>query len=139
MIGMSKLYRGTVEASDRLRYGRQSGKLIAEAMAASLKRVDLSYVGVSLDGRRFTIDRRNARNDSEDFFGPVEAEGIPRVCFYHLVHAGRGGFLARENLSSTATRRSVDQIMDRTKAITVAADVWACDPACHLTDEEIGL
>ena len=43
-------------------------------------------------GLRFTVNRRNA-----DQVGPIfdllREENIPRVCFYHLVYAGRGSQL----------------------------------------------
>jgi 12,18-didecarboxysiroheme deacetylase len=126
-----------------------NGTLIGEEMAARLKEVDLSYVGVSLDGLRetndrfrgipgafdralagirtclrmgikvglrFTMNRRNAQ-DIGGIFDLLEQEGIPRVCFYHLVYAGRGSHLVQEDLSHAETRAAVDLIMDRTRAL----------------------
>ena len=48
-------------------------------------------------------------------FQLLEAEDIPRVCFYHLVYAGRGSKLIQEDLSHQETRTTVDLIMDLTK------------------------
>ena len=123
-----------------------NGTMIDEAMAATLKDIGLSYVGVSLDGMRltndnfrglagafdkalagirncikvgvkvglrFTINRRNAA-DVGDIFTLLRDENIPRVCFYHLVYAGRGAALMAEDLDHQATRRVVDLIIDRT-------------------------
>jgi 12,18-didecarboxysiroheme deacetylase len=126
-----------------------NGTLITEEVAESLREFNLSYVGVSLDGMRethdrfrrvegafdrairgirnckkaglkvgvrFTINRRNA-SDIPDIFQLVRDEDIPRICFYHLVYAGRGTTLMEEDLSHDATRRTVDTIIDRTAAL----------------------
>jgi Fe-coproporphyrin III synthase len=124
-----------------------NGTLIDEKMAKVLKDIGLSYVGVSLDGMRetndkfrgvpgafdaalqgmrnckkegikvglrFTINKKNAQ-DIPAIFDLLEEEGIPRVCFYHLVYAGRGSKLVKEDLSHEESRRVVDLIMDKTK------------------------
>jgi 12,18-didecarboxysiroheme deacetylase len=123
-----------------------NGTLIEPAMADKLREIGLSYVGVSLDGMqatndkfrgvagafehalagirncikagvkvglRFTINRRNAQ-DIPDIFRLIRDENIPRVCFYHLVYAGRGAALQAEDLDHEATRRVVDLIIDKT-------------------------
>jgi len=123
-----------------------NGTLITERAAARLCGTSLSYVGVSLDGLRetndefrgvagafeaalrgirncrqagikvglrFTITRRNA-DQVDHLFDLVAAEQIPRICFYHLVYAGRGAALAAEDLDHVATRQVVDRIIDRT-------------------------
>jgi radical SAM protein with 4Fe4S-binding SPASM domain len=124
-----------------------NGTLITTQMAADLKRIGLSYVGVSLDGMRetndrfrgvsgafeaalkgirncqgagikvglrFTINRRNAA-DIPQMFDLIEKENIPRICFYHLVYAGRGSALMKEDLDGAETRGVVDLIIDRTR------------------------
>lgn len=126
-----------------------NGTLIKPDLAAKLKDVELSYVGVSLDGLqetndrfrgipgafdlalggirtclsagikvglRFTMNRRNVQ-DIGGIFDLLERERIPRVCFYHLVYAGRGSKLVAEDLSHEETRQAVDLIMDRTKQL----------------------
>ena len=131
-----------------------NGTLITPELAAQLKEFGLSYVGVSLDGLeetndrfrgvpgafqraldgirncvaagikvglRFTMNRRNAQ-DIGGIFDLIRAEGIPRVCFYHLVYAGRGSKLVSEDLSHDETRAAVDLIIDRTR------DLHACPP-----------
>lgn len=125
-----------------------NGTLISEEKARALKNMGLSYVGISLDGiretndrfrgvngafdaaiqgirnckkvgikvgLRFTINKRNAK-DIPAIFDLIEEEGIPRVCFYHLVYSGRGSKLIDEDLSHEETRQVVDLIMDETKA-----------------------
>ncbi len=126
-----------------------NGTLITRDKAREFKDLGLSYVGVSLDGRklvhdrfrgvegafdqalagirnclaegvktglRFTIHRGNAP-EVPGIFDLLEKEGIPRVCFYHLVYAGRGTRLMDEDLAADDTRALVDLIMDRTRGL----------------------
>jgi len=44
----------------------------------------------------------------------VESENINRVCFYHLVYAGRGNDLRHQALTQEQSRAALDLIMDRT-------------------------
>lgn len=123
-----------------------NGTLITPEVAANLKTFNLSYVGISLDGLepvhdkfrgkpgafreavegvrncraaglkvglRFTINRRNV-GEIAGIFDLLEAENVPRVCFYHLVYAGRGSKLIEEALDLESTRKAVDLIIDRT-------------------------
>ncbi len=123
-----------------------NGTLIDAKRAEQLREIGLSYVGVSLDGMegtndkfrgmkgafakaltgirnclkagikvglRFTINKRNVA-DVADIFSLLTDENIPRVCFYHLVYAGRGSALMEEDLDHEQTRRVVDLIIDRT-------------------------
>lgn len=64
-------------------------------------------------GLRFTINKRNAF-EIEHIFRLLEEEQIPRVCFYHLVYAGRGTNLIDEALPLEKTREIVDKIIDLT-------------------------
>jgi len=126
-----------------------NGTLISKEMALKLKEFGLSYVGVSLDGLegtndkfrgvkgayqmaldgirncievgikvglRFTINKRNA-HDIQGIFELLEKENIPRVCFYHLVYAGRGSKLVEEDLSREESRKAVDLIINETKRL----------------------
>jgi 12,18-didecarboxysiroheme deacetylase len=126
-----------------------NGTLIDKKMAKVLKDIGLSYVGVSLDGMRetndkfrgmkgafdaalngmrnclaegvkvglrFTINKKNVM-DIPAIFDLLEKEKIPRVCFYHLVYAGRGSKLVEQELSHEESRKTLDLIMDRTKAL----------------------
>lgn len=126
-----------------------NGTLITPEVARRLREIELSYVGISLDGMRevndkfrgvkgafdtaldgirnckregikvglrFTINKRNAQ-EIPPIFRLLEEEGIPRVCFYHLVYSGRGSKLIEEDLSHGETRRVINQIMDLTKGL----------------------
>jgi 12,18-didecarboxysiroheme deacetylase len=126
-----------------------NGTLITRDKAKELKDIGLSYVGVSLDGLqpvhdkfrgvpgafdmamegirnsmeaglkvglRFTVYKKNVA-EVPGVFDLIETEGIPRVCFYHLVYAGRGSRLMDEDLSHLETRELLDLLMDRTKAL----------------------
>ena len=124
-----------------------NGTLITRSVAQALKDVGLSYVGISLDGMRevndrfrgvkgsfdramagiehcqqagikvglrFTINQMNAA-EIPAIFDLLEERDIPRVCFYHLVYAGRGSVLMEQDLSREETREVVDLIIDRTR------------------------
>jgi radical SAM protein with 4Fe4S-binding SPASM domain len=65
---------------------------------------------------RFTVNRMNTA-EIPAIFDLLEERDIPRVCFYHLVYAGRGSDLVKEDLSHEETRRVVDLIIDRTKSL----------------------
>jgi len=126
-----------------------NGTLIKKDTAKRLKDIGLSYVGISLDGTesvndyfrgvqgafkaamkgvencqnvgikvgfRFTINELNAK-EIPAIFNIVEKMDVPRICFYHLVYAGRGSKLREQDLSHEETRRVVDYIMDRTKQL----------------------
>jgi len=65
-------------------------------------------------GLRFTINKANV-GEMPRIFDLLEEKDIPRVCFYHLVYAGRGSSLVDEDLTHEETRKAVDLIIDRTK------------------------
>ena len=108
-----------------------NGTLISKSTARVLKDIGLSYVGISLDGLepvndhfrgvngafnkamegirnsqevgikvglRFTINKRNVK-EIPGIFDLLEEMEIPRVCFYHLVYAGRGSDLVKDDLT----------------------------------------
>jgi Fe-coproporphyrin III synthase len=126
-----------------------NGTLITQSTAQTLKEIGLSYVGISLDGLepvndhfrgvkgafskamagirncqdagikvglRFTINKRNSQ-EIPGIFDLLEEMNIPRVCFYHLVYAGRGSELVKDDLTHEETRAAVDLIIDRTQAL----------------------
>lgn len=126
-----------------------NGTLISAPVARTLKDIGLSYVGISLDGMqevndrfravpgafraaldgirncqaagikvglRFTINRFNVQ-EIPGIFDLIDKMDIPRVCFYHLVYAGRGSELVKEDLNAEETRRTLDLIIDRTRRL----------------------
>jgi 12,18-didecarboxysiroheme deacetylase len=126
-----------------------NGTLIAAPMARTLKKIGLSYVGISLDGMqevndrfrgitgafqsalrgikncqdagikvglRFTINKFNV-SEIPHIFKLVEEMDIPRVCFYHLVYAGRGTELVADDLTHEGTRNAVDLIINETRRL----------------------
>ena len=66
-------------------------------------------------GVRFTINRHNYR-EIDAVFDMVEREGVPRICFYHLVYSGRGAQLRSNDLTHDEKRAAIDRIMERTEA-----------------------
>ncbi|MBC2717755.1 MAG: 12,18-didecarboxysiroheme deacetylase [Desulfobacteraceae bacterium] len=126
-----------------------NGTLIDRDTARILKSIGLSYIGISLDGMkdindkfrgvdgafdaalegikncqeagikvglRFTINKFNV-NEIPALFDLLEEREVPRVCFYHLVYAGRGSELIKDDLTLEGTRKAVDLIIDRTKRL----------------------
>ncbi len=126
-----------------------NGTLITSNKARMLKEIGLSYVGIGLDGMeavndrfrgvkgafksaingirncqeagikvglRFTINKFNV-DEIPNIFDLLEEMNIPRVCFYHLVYAGRGSGLVKDDLTHEETRSSVDLIIERTKLL----------------------
>ncbi len=67
-------------------------------------------------GLRFTINKSNFR-EIPAIFDLLEEEKIPRICFYHLVYAGRGSDLIKQDLTHEESRETVDLIMSRTKQL----------------------
>ncbi len=67
-------------------------------------------------GLRFTISRLNYQ-EVPAIFDLVEEYGIPRICFYHLVYAGRGSRLVEQALKHSQTRQLVDLICVRTRRL----------------------
>jgi radical SAM protein with 4Fe4S-binding SPASM domain len=63
-------------------------------------------------GLRLTLTRRNCM-DLHDIFDFIEAEGIQRACFYHLVYTGRGN--RADELTFAEVRRAMDIILERTR------------------------
>jgi len=64
-------------------------------------------------GLRFTINRHNFA-EMENIFQLIEEEGIPRVCFYHLVYSGRGSEMIKEDVTREESRSAIDLIIDKT-------------------------
>lgn len=126
-----------------------NGTLIDQSTATMLKAIGLSYVGISLDGMeqvndhfrgvkgafakalqgirhcqaagikvglRFTINKRNVQ-EIPGIFKLLEEMDIPRICFYHLVYAGRGSELVNDDLSHAETRAAVDLIIEQTQRL----------------------
>jgi 12,18-didecarboxysiroheme deacetylase len=126
-----------------------NGTLITAPVARTLKEIGLSYVGISLDGMqevndrfravpgafrsaldgirncqaagikvglRFTINRFNVQ-EIPSIFQLIEEMDIPRVCFYHLVYAGRGSELVEQDLNLEDSRKTLDLIIDNTRRL----------------------
>jgi radical SAM protein with 4Fe4S-binding SPASM domain len=64
-------------------------------------------------GLRVTLTRFSYPH-LDEILDLVEAEEIPRVCFYHLAYAGRGDRIVKYDLSHEETRSAVDTIFRRT-------------------------
>ncbi|QSH41168.1 radical SAM protein [Lentisphaerota bacterium ZTH] len=67
-------------------------------------------------GLRCTLNKENIQ-EIPGIFELMIRENIPRICFYHLVSTGRGKNIKNSMLSSEATRRAVDMIIDYTAGL----------------------
>jgi radical SAM protein with 4Fe4S-binding SPASM domain len=97
---------GVGDTNDRFRGVKGAFNMALQGIRNSLE------AGIKV-GLRFTINKRNS-SEIPEIFKLLEEENIPRVCFYHLVYAGRGSELVKEDLNHDETRRVVDQIIDAT-------------------------
>lgn len=61
-------------------------------------------------GLRLTLTRHTAAS-MEQLFDVIDAEGVERVCFYHLVYSGRGRAIQDCDLSPAETRKALDSIL----------------------------
>ncbi len=96
---------GIGEINDKFR-GREGAFEKAMAGFRNLKEVEQRV------GLRLTLTRHNYQ-DLHGIFDFIEAEGIDRACFYHLVYSGRGK--ESDDLSHEETRDALDIILQRTK------------------------
>lgn len=64
-------------------------------------------------GLRFTVTRHSL-GEVPELFRLVEEEGIPRLCFYHLVYTGRGAGMVEEDIGPEETRELMDYIIEKT-------------------------
>jgi len=100
---------GTREIHDKFR--GQPG-----AFDAAMKGVtNCQEMGLKV-GLRFTVSRLNYL-EVPAIFDLVQEYDIPRICFYHLVYAGRGSKLVEEALAHGQTRELVDLICTRTRRL----------------------
>ena len=65
-------------------------------------------------GLRFTLHAGNVDHVPE-VLDLVEAHGIQRICFYHLVPSGRGSGLDPLHLDRTRTRATLDLLLERAR------------------------
>ena len=106
---------GMEEINDRFRGVKGAFKSALEGIENCKK------AGIKV-GLRFTINKSNAGQIPE-IFKLLEEMDIPRVCFYHLVYAGRGSELVKEDLSHEESRKAVDLILALTKQLHDKGDL----------------
>ena len=126
-----------------------NGTLLDKKKADELKKIGISYVGISIDGRekthdtfrnrkgafketlagiraalqaglkvglRLTMNKTNSA-DIEYIFDLMEQEGIPRICFYHLIPSGRGRSLTESDLTPEEKRTVMNSIIGKAAKI----------------------
>ena len=98
---------GLSEVNDKFR--GQAG-----AFKAAMKGIENCVAVGQRVGLRFTINQHNV-GELDGIFDFIEAEGINRVCFYHLVYSGRGEKMMEEDVTPAESRAAMDTIIRRTK------------------------
>jgi len=91
---------------------RQHPKAYSDALAG----LDFARQAGLKVGLRITLNRDNQEQIPEVFQILLERQ-IDRVCFYHLIGAGRGENLKELTLPHRDTRRAIDRILDETRAL----------------------
>lgn len=116
---------GTEETNDEFRGVKGAFKKAMEGVHNCME------AGIKV-GLRFTINKSNFR-EIPAIFDLLEEEKIPRICFYHLVYAGRGTELVKEDLTHEESRETLDLIMRRTRQLHekgMNAEVLTVDNHC---------
>jgi radical SAM protein with 4Fe4S-binding SPASM domain len=72
-------------------------------------------------GLRFTLTRDNV-SDLPGVLALARHEGIPRLCVYHLVYAGRGADLRHADLTATERRKVVSFLLREADRIVAAGE-----------------
>ncbi len=100
---------GVGEVNDRFR-GKKG------AFEAAVRGIESAgKVGIKT-GLRLTLTRHTVVS-LEQIFSLASQLPIQRMCFYHLVYAGRGRFIQNEELSYGETRKALDLIIDKSKQL----------------------
>jgi radical SAM protein with 4Fe4S-binding SPASM domain len=86
------------------------------AFASALEGIENCQAAGIKVGLRFTINKFNV-GEISNIFKLIEDKDIPRVCFYHLVYAGRGSKLVEDDLTHEESRAAVDLIIDHTQRL----------------------
>ncbi len=97
---------GLEKANDRLRGKKGAFKEALEGMKNCLDNNVRT-------GLRLTLSKENFE-DLPAIFDLIEKEGIPRVCFYHLVYCGRGSQMLEQDIDNSQKRDAVDLIYEKT-------------------------
>ncbi len=100
---------GVGETNNKFRGKEKAFELAVEGIRNCLK-ADVK------PGLRFTITAYNYK-DVPEIFNFVEAEHVPRVCFYHLAYVGRGTNIACSDLTHAQSRAFMDYLLEKTEAL----------------------
>lgn len=101
----------SIDGTEKIHDGfRRKAGAYASSLAAVRRLVSR---GVKV-GLRVTMTRRNVAA-IPSIFELMRAEGVPRVCFYHLVYTGRGNSLIADDLTSEERMRAIDTIIAETE------------------------
>jgi radical SAM protein with 4Fe4S-binding SPASM domain len=96
---------GIGETNNKFRGKKEAFEMAVEGIRNCLK------AGVKT-GLRFTVTKYNFK-DLPEIFELIEAEGIPRVCLYHLAYVGRGTEITNDDLTHEQTREFMDYVLKK--------------------------
>lgn len=100
---------GVGETNNKFRGKEKAFELAVEGIRNCFK------AGVK-PGLRFTVTSYNYE-DIPKIFSFIEAEHIPRACFYHLAYVGRGTLIASNDLTHDQSRAFMDYLLEKTNAL----------------------
>lgn len=101
----------SIDGTEAIHDGFRRKRGAYAASVAAIRRLVARGVKVGL---RVTMTRLNVAAIPA-IFEMMRTEGVPRVCFYHLVYTGRGQSLIADDLSSEERRRAIDTIVAETE------------------------
>lgn len=96
---------------DGLRAKHDNFRRISGAFDRALQGIRICRDAGLKVGLRFTVTRDTV-GEIPGIFALMEEEKIPRICFYHLVYAGRGSNLKDSDLDHAAARKLADLVID---------------------------
>jgi radical SAM protein with 4Fe4S-binding SPASM domain len=96
---------GIGETNNKFRGKKEAFELAVEGIRNCLK-------AEVKTGLRFTVTKYNFK-DLPEIFELIEAEGIPRVCLYHLAYVGRGTEITNDDLTHEQTREFMDYVLKK--------------------------
>lgn len=83
-------------------------------------------------GLRLTMNQQNVQ-DMDRIFQLVEEEGVPRICFYHLVYSGRGSSLVDSDFTAEQMKDLVSSIASKVEEYQrrgLAKEILTVDNHC---------
>lgn len=85
---------------------------VPNAFEKAIEGIRISMNAGLRGGVRFTVSQMNYK-DLDEVINIVVDEGIPRFCMYHLVYAGRGKEIAKQDITKEQSRKVIEYLVDK--------------------------